>query len=253
MDINIVMASAEEINLKRLLGKCENMARSLSEEDEWRLKKYIEYLDELLNNLKEKPNKPSCESMNTYIQRVAFLKGVLHVHHEETPLDKIVALQLAPKGNNNEDSKELHHFTNESVGAQLREELLTKKSGNLKRRKTFGDNDKAETEGTNDLDALLKYHHTMQEKIADEMLVLARNIKEQSLLAGNIIRNDSQVVEKSSSLADKNIDQLKVHSEKLQENNKKTWQCWTWVLLIVVVVIFINMVLLMKVMKKRTS
>uniref|UniRef100_T1HUS0 Vesicle transport protein USE1 n=3 Tax=Rhodnius TaxID=13248 RepID=T1HUS0_RHOPR len=167
--------------------------------------------------------------MNTYFQRIAFLKGVLRVHDEETPLDKVVALQLAPKGNN-EDSKELHHFTNEAVGTQLREELLTKKSGKLKRRKTYGDIDKTEPEGSNDLDALLKYHHTMQEKIADDMLVLARNIKEQSLLAGNIIRNDSHVVEKSSALADKNVDQLKVHSDKLQENNKKTWQCWTWVL-----------------------
>jgi SNARE protein 1 len=41
-----------------------------------------------------------------------------------------------------------------------------------------------------DLDALLKYHHSMQEKIADDMLLLTRNLKEQSLLASSIVRKD---------------------------------------------------------------
>jgi SNARE protein 1 len=44
-----------------------------------------------------------------------------------------------------------------------------------------------------DLDALLKYHHSMQEKIADDMLLLARNLKEQSQLAGSIIKKDTEV------------------------------------------------------------
>jgi SNARE protein 1 len=44
-----------------------------------------------------------------------------------------------------------------------------------------------------DLDALLKYHHSMQEKIADDMLLLARNLKEQSQLASNIIKKDTEV------------------------------------------------------------
>lgn len=46
---------------------------------------------------------------------------------------------------------------------------------------------------SDDLDILLKYHHSMQEKIADNMLVLARNMKEQSKLAGSIIRKDTEV------------------------------------------------------------
>lgn len=43
-----------------------------------------------------------------------------------------------------------------------------------------------------DLDVLLKYHHSMQEKIADDMLLLTRNLKEQSLLANSIIRKDTE-------------------------------------------------------------
>jgi SNARE protein 1 len=44
-----------------------------------------------------------------------------------------------------------------------------------------------------DLDALLKYHHSMQEKIADDMLSLTRNLKEQSQLASSIIKKDTEV------------------------------------------------------------
>lgn len=44
-----------------------------------------------------------------------------------------------------------------------------------------------------DLDALMKYHHSMQEKIADDMLSLTKNLKEQTLLASNIITKDIKV------------------------------------------------------------
>ena len=47
--------------------------------------------------------------------------------------------------------------------------------------------------GGEDMDALLKYHHSMQEKIADDMLLLARSLREQSELAGNIIKKDTEV------------------------------------------------------------
>lgn len=44
-----------------------------------------------------------------------------------------------------------------------------------------------------DLDALLRHHHAMQEKIAEDMLSLARNLKEQSHLASTIIKRDTEV------------------------------------------------------------
>jgi len=44
-----------------------------------------------------------------------------------------------------------------------------------------------------DLDILLRHHHAMQEKIAEDMLSLARNLKEQSHLASTIIKRDTEV------------------------------------------------------------
>lgn len=44
-----------------------------------------------------------------------------------------------------------------------------------------------------DLDVLLRHHQAMQEKIAEDMLSLARNLKEQSHLASTIIKRDTEV------------------------------------------------------------
>lgn len=44
-----------------------------------------------------------------------------------------------------------------------------------------------------DFDELLDYHENVQERIADDMLSLTRNLREQSELANRIIRKDTEV------------------------------------------------------------
>lgn len=46
---------------------------------------------------------------------------------------------------------------------------------------------------TDDADALLSYHHSLHENIAENMIGLAKNIKEQSLIANTIIKGDTKV------------------------------------------------------------
>uniref|UniRef100_A0A1Y1MEA7 Vesicle transport protein USE1 n=1 Tax=Photinus pyralis TaxID=7054 RepID=A0A1Y1MEA7_PHOPY len=107
------------------------------------------------------------------------------------------------------------------------------------------------TSSTNDLDDIIDYHQDMQAKIADEMLTLTKNLKEQSELANKIIKKDTEVVGRSSQLTEDNFTKLKSESNKLTEHSKRAWKCWMWIMLLVVLVVFINMVLFMKVMKKK--
>lgn len=93
---------------------------------------------------------------------------------------------------------------------------------------------------SDDLDELLEYNKNMQEKIADNMLILTRNLKEQSQLANKIIRQDTEVVGKSSNLTEHNLAKLKVESEKLQEHSKRAWKCWMWMMLLIVMAVFIS-------------
>lgn len=68
----------------------------------------------------------------------------------------------------------------------IRQELLGTKDVNSTTGLSMSNN---ETE----VEMLLNYHSDQQDKIANEMLTLTRNLKEQTILAGNIIRNDTEV------------------------------------------------------------
>lgn len=96
------------------------------------------------------------------------------------------------------------------------------------------------TRGSEDADEILEYHQNMQEKIAEDMLILTRNLKEQSELANKIIKQDTEVATKSAHLTDKNFSKLKVESEKLAEHSRRACKCWMWIMLIIVMVLFIS-------------
>lgn len=44
-----------------------------------------------------------------------------------------------------------------------------------------------------DIDTLLKYHQSMQEKVAENMVMLTKSLKEQSQIASTIIKRDTEV------------------------------------------------------------
>lgn len=243
-----VLPCREEVNIKRLLTRCEEMSKHKRDvDDNWRLERYIEGLEEMVNDLCLKSYKPSEDVMMSYKKRLNFLKSYFIVQSVGNPLEKARAFQATPKPGLPGENRDVEHTMTQSVNSEIRKELFSRGDNNPRLRTTYA----SPKEDSSDLDEILKYHHTMQEKIADNMLVLARNIKEQSLVASNIIKNDSSHVEKSAQLADKNIGHLKVQSEKLQENTRKTSHCWIWILVIIVFAVFINMVLLMKMTKKK--
>lgn len=102
-----------------------------------------------------------------------------------------------------------------------------------------------------DVDELLKIHENLQQKITEDMLQLTKSLKEQSETANKIIKKDTEVVTRSTEIAQQNLNKLTVESVKLGEHSKKAWKWWMWIMLIVVLIVFINMVLFMKVMKKK--
>lgn len=50
-----------------------------------------------------------------------------------------------------------------------------------------------ERQSAAELDAIMQRHHNLQEKLAEDMLNLARNLKNNTLAAQNIIKQDNQV------------------------------------------------------------
>lgn len=79
----------------------------------------------------------------------------------------------------------------------------------------------------------------IQEKIAENMLLLAKSLKEQTETANKIIRRDTEAVQASSKMTEKNFGSLKKESDKLQEHSKRAWKCWMWLMIGIVMAIFI--------------
>jgi len=243
--------SRVETNFIRLASRCEDMSKDAefcASPDSWKLGKYVATLEIMLNELKNGPNQPDRDKLLEYTRRVEFLKGIIHTAQLPTLAERVVASQLIQPGPvastsvGLTSSMEIKHRHNAKYVEDMRKELLGDTS-------SIDGGITGERSGDND--DLVKYHHSIQEKIADHMLDLAREIKKQASDAGKIVRKDTALLEKSSDLVDRNQGTLRTETDKLALYNKRACKCWIWLLLAIVCSIFIAMVLFMRLFKKR--
>ncbi|CAH0551489.1 unnamed protein product [Brassicogethes aeneus] len=206
--------SRQEVNLRRLLAKCELMVKNNQKEDE-RFGKYVNSLEDMLQEVRSTYESSNNETLQNYQKRITAIK---------------IAVGIS-----------LNQFEMENDSQLTRNELLGVRHRNITKPNV----------GEGDLDSVINYHEERQKKITDDMVSIAKTLKEQSQLANTIIKKDTEVVGRATQLTEQNFDKLGVESVKLTEHSKKAWKCWMWVLLVIVMVVFINMVLFMKVMKKR--
>ncbi|XP_069784134.1 vesicle transport protein USE1 [Narcine bancroftii] len=256
------MASSRlEKNFLRLLVRCESMAAEKRDEKDWRLEKYVDALQEMLTELKKHISKPVPEVMNEYSRKVEFLKGLLEAEKLPHPAEKALANQFLAPGWTSTTGKErvsatktVHLQAKARYTGEMRSELLGGPSlsadgsdiTELRRRSGMGD----EKHSTSEMDAVLHHHHNMQERLAEEMLNLARNLKNNTLAAQTVIKQDNQTLSYSLRMADQNFEKLKVESERLEQHTKKSVNWLLWLMLVVVCFIFISMILFIRIFPK---
>ena len=97
------------------------------------------------------------------------------------------------------------------------------------------------------VEAILSRHNAMQERVAEEMLELARNLKQTTLTAGELIRRDDQVLDKANECAANNYEKLAKETERVSNTKPLGCQWWLFFLLGVVVLLFMWVVLLIRV------
>uniref|UniRef100_A0A8C1GYC0 Vesicle transport protein USE1 n=2 Tax=Cyprinus carpio TaxID=7962 RepID=A0A8C1GYC0_CYPCA len=239
-----------EINFIRLLSRCESLASEKRNETEWRLEKYVGALEEMLVALKKSPSKPAPEILTDYNRKVDFLKGLLEADKLPSPAEKSLANQfLAPgrtptiSSERTPASKTVHIQSKARCAGEMRKELMSSLDTDLRQRKSIPVD---ERQSATELDAILQHHHNLQEKLADDMLNLARNLKNNTLAAQNIIKQDNQTLTQSMRQADMNFEKLKTESERLEQHAKKSVNWFLWLMLIVVSFTFISMILFIR-------
>lgn len=247
--------SRTEINIRRLLGRCELIAKE-DAHNNWRLEKYIFALENMVKELQMMSNKPCKDTMLEYMRRIDFLKGLVDTAKLSNPVERVVATQMLSKSPMTTTNSigpnittQIHQKTTAKYNRELRSELFNIDKGSSEdglRQRLPNSNMQNE-----DIDAFLKYNRNIQEKIAENMLLMTSNMKEHALTASAIIKKDIGFLEKSNQLTDVNATKLKTESLKLEEHTKSNWRCWVWLMVAFVLVVFFNMVLFIKVAKKR--
>ena len=248
-----VLKSRTEIALTRLLDRCQEMAKNSEDiASEWRLPKFISSCEDLLSALPRSPdsNAPSTDCILDYKNKIKFLKSLLPPAEEESipdshskPSQQPVLMPL-PQGNSlarDTVSKQIYQKMAERQNLSSRDQLL-------------GSNNNQPISGGGgvSLDKIINEQREQQEKIAEEMILLTRSLKEQSSIAGDIIRKDTARLETSSALADSNLEKLSVETKRVGEFSARgNCRCWIWLMMVIVVFTFIGMVLMMRLFSKK--
>ena len=73
----------------------------------------------------------------------------------------------------------------------VREELMNTSASRKRQVPVTSGSDVTNVE--EDIDTLLRHHNQMQDKLADEMVQLARNLKENARFAGRVVQDDTKV------------------------------------------------------------
>uniref|UniRef100_A0A8D0ZDS0 Vesicle transport protein USE1 n=1 Tax=Sus scrofa TaxID=9823 RepID=A0A8D0ZDS0_PIG len=248
-------ASRLELNLVRLLCRCEAMAAEKRDPDEWRLEKYVGALEDMLQALKAQASKPASEVINEYSRKVDFLKGMLQAEKLTSSSEKALANQFLAPGRVPTTARErvpatktVHLQSRARYTSEMRSELLG--TVGLPVCGAAGPRPEDEKQSAAELDLVLQRHQDLQEKLAEEMLGLARSLKTNTLAAQSVIKKDNQTLSHSLKMADQNLEKLKTESERLEQHTQKSVNWLLWAMLIIVCFIFISMILFIRIMPK---
>lgn len=132
--------------------------------------------------------------LSNYLKKVNFLNGLIEAQLMSTSSDRLMAAQiLSPISINSSNelksdkTKEIHLNIKSKAENEIRRELLDQNKTILKKRTAESQSSSA------DFDAVLKFHHSIQERVAEEMIELAHNLKHNCALSNDIIKKDTEV------------------------------------------------------------
>ena len=220
--------------------------------------KFVSAGEELLSSLPSSPssNAPSQDTVTEFQNKIKFLKSLLpppeneDVDTEYKQAPPTVPMPL-PQGSSlarDTVSKQIYQKMAERQHSSTRDQLLSSSSNNNNISSKTG------VKGGVTLDKILSDQREEQEKIAEEMILLTKSLKEQSSVAGDIIRKDTIRLEASSAMADSNLDKLKIETERVGEFSARgNCRCWIWLMMVLVVFTFIGMVLMMRLVSKKVD
>ncbi|XP_044488317.1 uncharacterized protein LOC123213051 [Mangifera indica] len=231
--------SKTEINLRRLISAAPN------QQNQAKLIHYVATLREQLEQLAEERTpeglpRVSKAQVNDYSEKIEALAS------------KLVA--QPPDIQASEDPVKGHSFTESP--SKTDGEIHTPTSPGLRRRFVPASNIGNRSHDTSEpvkLDAVaqahIEKHRKLQENLTDEMVGLARQLKESSLLISQSVQSTEKVLDSTEKAIEQSLASTGHANEramKIYSESSKT-TCFTWLLMFVMTCIFVMVVLLIRV------
>eukprot|EP00088_Acartia_fossae_P057430 TRINITY_DN669_c0_g1_i6.p1 TRINITY_DN669_c0_g1~~TRINITY_DN669_c0_g1_i6.p1 ORF type:complete len:262 (-),score=44.02 TRINITY_DN669_c0_g1_i6:141-926(-) len=246
-----------EINLGLLLNKTTELANnSQCIEEEWRLPAFVTAAEEMFSKLPQLPDAsaPSSDERLRYQNQLVFLQTLVkkvsnnNLSNSEDKIDgndsgkKPLLLPQGPAFARDTMSKQIAQKAAERAHQNQREQLFGKRNPDTV----------TQDFQEQDFDKLLAMHRDEQEKIAEEMISMTHRLKEQSLVAQSIIKEDTDRADKINKKADENLAKLENEGGRISKlASRWNCRCWIWLAMFIVLLTFVGMVLLMKLFKKK--
>jgi len=245
-----------EINLSLLLNKTTELANnSKCIEEEWRLSKYVSAAEEMYNKLPQLPDPaaPTSDEKLNYQNKLVFLQSLVKKVTNDggatnSPEDRLDEKCLSKKAMMLPQGPA---FTKDTMSKQIAQKAA-ERAHQSQREQLFGKRNPDADFKEQDFDKLLAMHRDEQEKIAEEMVSMTKRLKEQSMVAHTIVKEDTDRVEKINKKADENLAKLDSEGGRISKlASRWNCRCWIWLAMLIVLLTFVGMVLLMKLFKKK--
>ncbi|KAL8492191.1 hypothetical protein ACS0TY_023719 [Phlomoides rotata] len=231
--------SKTEVNLRRLL------ATAPQQSNKGKLVHYVATLREQLEQLAEERSpeglpRVSKAQLNEYSEKIEAIEAKLDVTesrpHEEPSVEEIRESPSTSEGESIHSPK------------GLRRRLLCPSEGRLPSNVEDSNTTKSIKLDTA-AQAHIEKHRKLQEDLTDEMVVLARQLKESSLVMNQSVKNTEKILDSTekaiehslASTGHANTRAMEVYSQSLKTS------CFTWLLIFGMTCIFIMVVLLIRV------
>ncbi|XP_010448326.1 PREDICTED: uncharacterized protein LOC104730799 [Camelina sativa] len=234
--------SKTEINLRRLLSVAPN------QQNQSKLTHYVATLRELLEQLSQEKTTPQClptvtkaaNKVNEYYEKIEAIAD--QVPDAEVPDESFA------KGFTNESSSKIEDDTPSPTSPQLRRRIVSTSS-----MEQCYDTFDADTSKPIKLDSAAQAHidkqRKLQEDLTDEMVGLARQLKETSQAISQSVQNTEKILDSTEEAIEQSLastGHATIRATKIYSQSSKT-SCFQWLLIFAMTCVFIMVVLLIRV------
>ncbi|XP_016463316.1 uncharacterized protein LOC107786363 [Nicotiana tabacum] len=233
--------SKTEVNLKRLL------VTAPQQQNQEKLIHYVATLRELLEQLAEEKNpdglpQVSKAKVNEYAENIEAVAAKLAVPVSDLQTPEEPAAETSSSGTPKAEESV------SSVSEGLRRRVGVHSNNEERCRDTIDSDQSAAVKLDDAARAHIEKHRKLQEDLTDEMVILARQLKESSLMMNQSIKTTEKILDSAEKAVEHSLASTGHATSRAMDVYSRSFKttCFQWLLIFVMTLVFVMVVLLIR-------